>query len=845
MSFYTSITGRGANLKHRGWNKDGTRIHESVPFRPTLYVPTKRDTDSPWRTIEGRVVEEVDFENGYEAGQFVDRYKGVEGFPVYGDIDPCYQFIAKTYESEVDYDPSLIRTMYIDIEVESENGFASPDDPTERINGITVRMSNGGTTTFGLGHFSVKGVECFCYEDEKMLLEDFLAHWRACDPDIITGWNVRFFDLPYLYNRITRVLGKDHADTMSPWEKVRPRNVTVNGRKRNFCEFDGITTLDYFDLYDKFTFTKRESYRLEYIASVELGEGKVSYEDYGTITDFYRKDFQKFMEYNVRDVDIVVELENKMRLIELALGLAYSAKCNFGDVFTQVRMWDVILYNELRRNNVVIPPRKSETKDTQFIGAYVKEPLIGQHEWVASFDLDSLYPHLIMQYNISPETLVSERDTSITIRNLIHKDKDARTEAWLKDRAKEGLSVAANGTTYRKDVQGFLPRLMDKMYTQRKEYKKKMLAAKAMLKNLGDDVLPDMKAELKKEISKYGNFQLVRKVQLNSAYGALGNEYFRYYNLNMAEAITTSGQLSIRWIETHINDFLNKACGTTGEDYVIASDTDSVYLRLSNLVNKIMPGKSRRKTTEFLDRFCQEALNHYINKKYHELAYARMNAYANRMSMKREAIALKGIWTAKKRYMLSVVLGEDNVFTETPELKIMGIETTRSSTPSIVRDRLKEAISIVMTGSEGELRSFVARFYDEFLTLPVEKVAFPRSCNGLKEYSDQATIYKKATPIAVKGSLLFNHWLQQKGLERKYPLIRDTEKVKFVYLKVPNPIRDKVVAFPTTLPPEFNLHPYVDFAAQYDKAFVEPLTSITNIIKWKLKEEATLEGMFE
>lgn len=843
MSFYTSVEGQGSKMKYRGWSKEGTRIHEAIPFRPSLFVPTNRKTDSPWRTIEGRVVEEVDFESGFEAKNFVDQYKGTEGFTIYGDIDSCYQFIAKNHEGDVDYDPSLIRVMYIDIEVESENGFASTDEPTERVNGITVRMSNGGTTTFGLGHFDLKGVECFCYDDEAKLLADFVAHWRACDPDIITGWNVRFYDIPYLYNRIKTVLGKDKADSLSPWDKVQPRTLTVNGRKRNYFLLDGITTLDYFDLYDKFTFTKRESYKLEYIASVELGEGKVSYEDYGTITDFYRKDFQKFMEYNVRDVDIVVELENKLRLIELALGLAYSAKCNFGDVFTQVRMWDVIVYNELRRRNIVIPPRKQETKEEQFVGAYVKDPQVGQHEWVASFDLDSLYPHLILQYNISPETLVSNRDSSIQIRNLIHKDKDEKTEAWLRERADKNLCVAANGTTYRRDVRGFLPELMERMYAERKEYKKRMLAAKAMLKNLGGEVLPDMKDQLKKEISKYGNFQLVRKVQLNSAYGALGNEYFRYYDLNMAEAITTSGQLSIRWIEGHLNDFLNKACGTTGEDYVIASDTDSVYLRLSTLVNKVLPNKDRKRTTEFLDKFCREALNPFINKRYDDLS-RRMNAYANRMSMKREAIALKGIWTAKKRYMLSVVLGEDNVYVETPELKIMGIETTRSSTPSIVRDRLKEAIAIIMTGSEGQLQTFVSKFFDEFRSLPVEKVAFPRSCNGLDEYADRSSIYKKGTPIAVKGSLIFNHLVTKKSLGRKYPLIRDTEKVKFVYIKTPNPIHDKVIAFPTSLPSEFGLHSYIDYDLQFEKAFVEPLTSITQTIGWKLFETASLEDLF-
>jgi DNA polymerase elongation subunit (family B) len=614
-------------------------------------------------------------------------------------------------------------------------------------------------------------------------------------------------------------------------------------RTNTVYEFVGVTVLDYYDLYRKFTFTTQESYKLGHIGFVELGEGKISFENFGSITDFYRQDFQKFMEYNVRDVDIVVGLENKLRLIELALGLAYSARCNLGDVFSQVRMWDTIIYNYLLQRKIVIPPRMRSEKDEQFEGAYVKDPQIGQHEWVVVFDLDSLYPMLLSMGNFSPETLVSNRLSSFAVNDLIKVGNSPDLEAFLSMKKAENLCVAANGTTYRKDIRGFLPELIDTMYAQRKQDKQTMLEAKRRFKSLSIDASDEEREELNNKISKYSVRQITKKVCLNSVYGSLGNQYFRYYDLDLAEAVTMSGQLAIRWIETHLNQFLNKICKTTEEDYVIASDTDSVMVRMSKLVALINPDKSQKKTVDFLDKSCKELLLPFIAKKYDELA-KRMNAYENKMSMKRETISSKGIWTAKKRYMLAVHKGEDDVYMEKPELKITGIETARSSTPQVVRKHLKEAIRIIMVEDETALRASVQKFKDVFMALPPEQVAFPRGCNGMDEYADYSGIYKKATPIAVKGALIYNHWIHKKKLDKKYPLVRNGDKVKFVYLKMPNPVREKVIAFTTIIPEELCLKDHVDYDTQFEKTFIDPLTTITNTIGWKLEEITTLEDLF-
>jgi DNA polymerase elongation subunit (family B) len=767
----------------------------------------------------------------------------VEGFRIYGQIDPQYQFIAETYgsEGELEYDSSLIRVAFIDIECESEDGFPSMDDPEERINAITVHMK-GKTHVLALGQFHSDEVKYECFTDEAKLLSAFLDLWEELDPDILTGWNVVFFDVPYLYRRMERVLGRKVAQRMSPWQDVRERKGAVNslGQASIAYYINGIAILDYIDLYKKFTFINQESYKLEFIASQELGEGKMSYDDYSSITEFYRKDFQRFVEYNIRDVLLVVKLEDKLRLLELAHGLAYSARGNFGDVFTQVRMWDSIIYNYLRTKHVTIPPKESADKDDKFEGAYVKEPQVGSHDWVASFDLDSLYPHLIMQYNLSPETLVKERVKGISVDDLIS-CKNETLEGELRKAKERNLSVAANGTMYRRDIRGFLPELMDTMYDQRKVFKKKMLEVKGWLKN-NPNATPEQVEQAKKDIAKYNNFQMVRKVQLNSAFGALGNQYCRYYNLDMAEAITVSGQFSIRWVEDRLNALLSKVCGVT-EDFVIASDTDSVYLKMGCLVDKMLGTKPTKETILFLDKCCTDVILPKINRWYADLA-ERMNAYDNKMSMKRECISAKGIWTAKKRYMLAVHLGEDNVYVKEPDLKIMGIETARSSTPLIVRKKLKEAIRIIMTQDEPTLRGFVATFREEFSHLPVESVAFPRGCSYMDKYHDSASIYKKATPIAIKGALIYNHWIKAKSLLKSFQPVRDGEKVKFVYLKEPNPVRQRVISFPYKLPEEFGLLPHIDYDTQFEKAFIDPLKNILDTIGWKVEETSSLDGLF-
>jgi DNA polymerase elongation subunit (family B) len=568
---------------------------------------------------------------------------------------------------------------------------------------------------------------------------------------------------------------------------------------------------------------------LDYIASVELGQKKLDHSEYDTFKDFYTKGWQKFVEYNIIDVELVDRLEDKMKLIELAITMAYDAKANYVDVFSQVRMWDTIIYNYLKKRNIVIPPKNRSNKNEKYAGAYVKEPIPGKYDWVVSFDLNSLYPHLIMQYNISPETLKDERHPTATVDRILSEELNFEL---YKDTA-----VCANGAMYRKDKRGFLPEIMEKIYKDRTVYKKKMLAAKQAYEKTPTKTL-------EKEIARCNNIQMARKIQLNSAYGAIGNQYFRYYKLANAEAITLSGQVSIRWIENRMNSYLNKILKTEDVDYVIASDTDSIYLNLGDLVEKVYEG--REKTAEsvvsFLNKICEVEFEKYIESSYQKLA-TYVNAYDQKMFMKRENIAERGIWTAKKRYILNV-WDSEGVRYEEPKLKMMGIEAVKSSTPAPCRSMIKDGLKLMMNGTEEDVIKFIDECRTKFKSLPPEEIAFPRTVSDVKKYYNYTDIYSKGTPIHCRGALLFNYYIKKNKLDRKYSLIGNGEKIKFLYLKKPNIIRENVISFIQDFPRELGLDKYIDYDLQFEKSFVEPLKAILDAIGWNVEKTVNLELFF-
>ena len=832
MKFYTNFTRLGKFIVERGY-KDGKRFTRKVEYTPTLYVPSRERTE--FTTLQGDYVAPITFEGMREATDFTKNYEDVDNFAIYGSTNFAYTYIDEQYPEGVDYDVSLIRTLNIDIEVGSENGFPEPAHANEPITAITIK-TGGHYYVLGCGEYtnSRKDVTYTQCRDENQLIMKFLEMWETFDADIITGWNVQFFDMPYLHNRIVKLAGENTVKRLSPLRAISQRTTKINNREQVAYEFEGIVILDYLELYKKFTYSQQESYRLDHIAFVELGERKLDYSEYENLHQLYRLDYQKFIDYNIKDVDLVDRIEDKMKLIEMVYALAYDAKVNLNDVFTQVRMWDTLTHNHLRAKNIVVPPKRNSSKDEQYEGAYVKDPIVGRHEWVASFDLNSLYPHLIMQYNISPETLVDGMHTHISVDSLLNSEYEANQE----------YCMAANGHYFRKDKQGFLPEMMQTMYDDRSKYKKLMIEWQKKKESSKTD---EEKYECAKKISKFKNLQMAKKVQLNSAYGALGNQYFRFYDIRQAEAITLSGQLSIRWIEKKMNGYLNKLLETKDVDYIIASDTDSIYVHLGPLVQKIygVDGKisaSKEKIVDFIDRVCEQKIQPFIDKSYQQLA-DYMNAYDQKMQMKRESIADTGIWTAKKRYILNVWDNEGVRYNE-PKLKMMGIEAVKSSTPMVCRDKFEDAFKLIMTGTEKQFQEFNRKFKEEFKKLPFEAVAFPRGISELSKYLDSSSSYSKGTPIHVRGAILYNGLLEKHKLTKKYQKIKDGEKVKFCYMKVPNPLQENVLSVMTVLPKEFKMDAYIDYDTQFEKAYLEPLKIIVNTFGWEAEPVASLKGFF-
>ena len=830
MKFYTSARLYGNEILYRGYDDmKGGSFCEKVEFKPTLFIPSKTKTE--YVTLDGKYVSPVKPGGIKDCRDFIEQYSSVEGMKIYGFERFMYQFLSNEYPGQIEYDRDKIKLWSLDIETASENGFPKPDLADEEVLLITLKnFKSKKIITFGSREWerTRDDVEYILCDNEVDLLLNFIEWWNTVQPEVITGWNVELFDITYLCNRIKKKCGVKNLKRLSPWGIINQDEVRVQTRINQRYEITGVTIIDYLDIYKKFTYTNRESYRLDVIADIELGQKKLDHSEFDTFKDFYTNGWNKFVDYNLVDVDLVDRLEEKMKLIDLVMLMAYDAKCNYVDTFQQVRLWDVIIFNYLKEKNIVLPMLERTQKDDKYAGAYVKEPVPGSYDYVVSYDLNSLYPSLIRFLNISPETLLDETLT-LDVDKLVERKEDISTS--------DDVCVAANGALFSKDHCGFMPKLVKTIYDERVQYKKNMLSCKQQYEDNPSE-------ELSKQISKFSNFQMARKIQLNSLYGALGNQYFRHYKLANAEAITLTGQVAIRWIERKLNEYLNMVLSTDDVDYVIASDTDSIYLHLGPLVDTVFPKGNvpRERIVDVLNQFSEDKIVPFIDESYGELS-DYLQCYEKTLVMKRECIAERGIWTAKKRYILNVWDNEGVRYRE-PKLKMMGIEAVRSSTPAPCRKYISEALKIIMEGTEDDLIEYVEKSRNEHAQLPPEQVAFPRSANNVNNFRDSTTIYKKSTPMHIRAALMFNHLLRDRDLTQKYNEIQDGEKIKYLMMKIPNPTGENVCAFISEFPREFNLTEYIDYDKIFEKGFTDPLKVILDTIGWQTEQTTTLDSFF-
>jgi DNA polymerase elongation subunit (family B) len=827
-SFYTNVVQYGNKILYRGID-NGNPTRARKDFSPKLFIKTQKKTK--FTSLFGEHLDVMEFSEINEAKDFIKQYSEVDNFNIFGNTNFAYQYITVNFSEDVSFDISKINIQTIDIETTSENGFPNVNNPIEEI--LLITLQNAATkelVTFGAQSYKVKKknhtyITC---TNEKDLLFRFLNYWQENCPDAITGWNCDIFDIPYMVNRIKRIMGEETVKKLSPWGIIKDKSFNRNGKEVTSYELVGIATLDYLDLYKKFTYTTRESYKLDYIAKVELGKQKLE-NPYDTFKDFYTKGWDLFVDYNVVDVELVDELEDRMKLIELIITMAYDAKCNFIDVFSAVRTWDCILYNHFWKKNIVVHQRDTTRSGRQIVGAYVQEPVPGKYDWVVSFDATSLYPSIIMQYNMSTETIIENDNKDTTVDGLLTKRYDTS------DLVNKNYCMAANGHYFRRDKQGLMPEIVQKLFDDRQKYKKLMLEAQKQYEATKDK-------KYQKDISKYNNFQMARKIQLNSLFGAWANEWFRLYDDRIAEGITITGQYIIRTVGEAVNLYLNKICGTSDYSYSFYSDTDSIYITLDPLVQKFFKNMSKEKIIDSLDKICEEKIVKVINAACTKL-FDYTNGFDQKIYFKREAISDRGIWVAKKRYALNVFDNEGVRYSE-PKLKVMGLEIVRSSTPEPIRNALKEAVKIALTKTEKELQAFIEESEKEFKKMSAAEIAFPRGVNGVEKYSCSTNIYKQATPMHVRGSLLYNNFIKVNKLEKKYEAIQEGDKIKFIYLKEPNPLGENCIAFMSKIPEEMGLNTYIDYDTMYQKAFIEPITTILSGLKWSARPQASLESLF-
>lgn len=832
----------GDRLFVRYLDKTGRKIQKVIDKYPLeVFIPGNRK-DSV--SLFGDVLSRVEFEEIGEFLNFIKEHK--EAVKVYGQTSPAHQWIAKEFPGKLIVSMPNYKVLNFDIEVEHSEGFPDPALAKYEILSISMKVfGEDRKITFGLKPFTPKNpndIYEYC-SSEKELLVKFLRYWKEIDPDVLTGWYIEGFDIPYLINRMNKVLGEDITRQLSPFYKNTKRVFSEHtiGRDEMSYSILGIQVYDYQDLYKKFAPKKLESYKLDFVGEYEEVGRKVDLSKWGNnLMRLYNEDFETFVEYNEQDVALVEKIDDKLKFIQQAISIAYMTHSRWSESLATVKPWDNYFYNLLLEDNIQIPPAPKIEEAEQIVGAYVKIPDPRIFKWIVSLDLTGLYPSIMMLLNMGPETqAIKALAKSLECLKIVDKilNNDPTFLKELADRKAKGICSAANGAGWNQDRKGLLARGAHFAASTRKIIKKEMLDLKKR-KEAGEKGHEG-------DIARLNAAQQAIKVLGNGLYGASANAAFRYFSRDMAEGITTTGQLVIQFISRKINDFLNEKFKTKDVEYVIYNDTDSCYITLDYFVTNVLgipENKHAEKAatiTEVIDRFIKKEIDPLMAKEFAWLADL-LGSTNNTLSMKREAIADRGIIRGRKNYVLQVWDMEDVRYHE-PEIKSVGVEIVKTSTPKMARDELEEMMKIILNKDNNTLLIAIDEFRKKFYNAKASEIARP---TGVSEINGK-TLQTKGNPIHVRASLGFNEMVKKHKLNGIYEYIKDGTKMKYVYLKVPNHLRQNVIGFTDDLPQEFDLHKYIDYETQFAKMFLDPLASFTSLIGWEVEKRSTLDELWE
>lgn len=871
---YTSAISMGNRILFRG--REGKVLSQreikSGEYGPRMWT---EDQSGEWTDVRNEVkLKERRFDSIASWRQCMKTYKGVSNIKLYGLERPEYQWIQEQFSRDAVIDYADVRIAIIDLEVNSSNGFPLPELAAEPITACTIYDSHDDTYyTWSTAQWDREKSELepqladrvkyiFC-KSEAAMIALVLNWWVSNCPDVISGWNSDGFDCMYLYNRIIIIgdqmngKGEELAQRLSPWNKVNKRTFTNRfGKEQDEVEFLGINHLDYEQLYIKHTLKMRDSYKLNNIAFIELNDTKLNYDEAKNLHTLYAVNPQKFVDYNIKDVDIVVRLNKKLKLFELVIDMAVVSGVNFKDTFSPVKMWDVMVYDYLIGQKTAIPMGRNtdwsdgtyEWDGGKFEGAFVKEPKRGLFGWMLSFDYTSLYPSIMRQWNFGVDTIVNHVEGPLaqySEMQLVEKylEDGPELKEIQKELQKAGLCLAMNGTFYRVDNESFMNVLMRKLFLKRKETKGRMqVAQRAQVGLKSSD--PKYK-EYQSIINSTSTREQALKILLNSGYGATGNQYFRFFDVRVAEAVTITGRMVTQWIERELNKLFAKILKETNNaSFVNYIDTDSVYLDVSKFVASFVKASGKTSDNDiadFLDDFAKKLRVALIDPQNERLR-ALTNCREQLLDLKRESIGSAAFWKSKKLYAMRIV---DSEGVRKTKMKVMGLEAVKSTTAPMIRKALMKCYEIILeSGDNAKLIQSIDAFHDEYSAAPLEDIAKGSSVTDLGKYSDSSGNAIKGAPQQVKAALIYNLMKSRYDSTCNLDDIRDGDKIKILKLRLPNPLKSDVIGYNDYFPRGIVDEKYIDRERMFEDGFLSPMRDVCGTFGWNVENMNDLTSFF-